>query len=108
MLTFQDFERGGLALIPRIISEHQSSELYQTALTADEYDRQKNTTIYNYVQTLFSLTGAALVDYTATNSRIAASTAWATASRSATRPSRSKSASASGGTPTSSARHTRR
>ena len=71
MLTFQDFERGGLALIPRIISEHQSSELYQTALTADEYDRQKNTTIYNYVQTLFSLTGAALVDYTATNSRIA-------------------------------------
>ena len=71
MLTFQDFERGGAALIPRIISEHQASELYQTALAADEYDRQKNTTIYNYVQTLFSLTGAALVDYTATNNRIA-------------------------------------
>ena len=71
MLTFQDFERGGLALIPRIIAEHQSGELYQTAVTADEYDHQRNTTIYSYVQTLFSLTGAALVDYTATNSRIA-------------------------------------
>lgn len=71
MLTYQDFERGGLGLVPRIITEHQQSELYQTAVTADEYDRQKNTTIYNYVQTLFSLTGAALVDYTATNNRIA-------------------------------------
>ena len=71
MLTFQDFERGGIALIPRIISEHQSTEMYQTALTANEYDRQKNTTIYNYVRMLFSLTGSALVDYTATNNRIA-------------------------------------
>lgn len=71
MLTFQDFERGGISLIPRIISEHQSSELYQTAVLADEYDHQKNRTIYNYVQTLFSLTGEALVDYTATNNRIA-------------------------------------
>lgn len=71
MLTFQDFERGGAGLIPRVIAEHQASELYTTALTADEYDRQKNTTIYDYVRTLFSLTGAALVDYTATNSRIA-------------------------------------
>lgn len=71
MLTFQDFERGGLALIPCIISEHQGSDLFRVAADADEYDRQKNTTIYNYVQTLFSLTGAALVDYTATNSRVA-------------------------------------
>ncbi len=71
MLTYQDFERGGLGLIPRIISEHQQSDLYQTALTANEYDHEKNTTIYNYVQTLFSLTGAAIVDYTATNNRIA-------------------------------------
>lgn len=71
MLTFQDFERDGASLIPRIIQEHQSSDLYKTAMTANEYDHQKNTTIYNYVQTLFSLTGAAIVDYTATNSRIA-------------------------------------
>lgn len=71
MLTYQDFERGGLGLVPRIITEHQKSELYKTAVVADAYDRQKNTTIYNYVQTLFSLTGAALVDFTATNSRIA-------------------------------------
>ena len=71
MLTYQDFERGGVACIPRIISEHMSGELYSTAKTADEYDRQRNTTIYNYVHTLFSVTGQALVDYTATNSRIA-------------------------------------
>jgi len=71
MLTYQDFEQKGAALIPKIITEHQQSELYQTAISADEYDHQKNTTIYNYAHTLFSVTGAALVDYTATNSRIA-------------------------------------
>ena len=71
MLTFQDFEKGGAGLIPQIIREHQDSELYRTALIADEYDHQRNTTIYSYVHTLFSLTGQRLVDYTATNSRIA-------------------------------------
>ena len=71
MLTFQDFEQLGAALIPRIITEHQQSELYQTALTANDYDRQKNTTIYNYIQTLFSITGEKLIDFTATNNRIA-------------------------------------
>lgn len=71
MLTFQDFEQGGAGLISQIISEHKGSDLCKTAVTADEYDHQKNTTIYNYARTLFSLTGAALVDYTATNSRIA-------------------------------------
>ena len=71
MLTFQDFERGGVALIPQIVTEHQKCDLYTTALTANEYDHQKNTTIYNYAQMLFTLTGAAVVDYTATNNRIA-------------------------------------
>jgi len=71
MLTFQDFEHEGRGLIPRVISEHRASELYQTAMIADEYDRQRNTTICNYVQTLFSLTGSRVVDFTATNSRIA-------------------------------------
>ena len=71
MLTFQDFEKAGPGLIPQIISEHRASELVETACTADEYDRQKNTTIYNYAHVLYSLTGAKLIDYTATNARIA-------------------------------------
>ena len=71
MLTFQDFERKGAVLIPQIISEHQRSELCQTAMTANEYDRQRNTTICNYVQTLLSLTGSPMIDFTATNNRIA-------------------------------------
>ena len=71
MLTYQDFERRDRELIPQIITEHQNGELYQTAQTANEYDRQRNTTICNYVQTLFSLTGAKLVDFTATNNKVA-------------------------------------
>ena len=71
MLTFQDFERRGRELIPQIITEHQNGDLFKTAMTANEYDRQRNTTVCNYVQTLFSLTGAKLIDFTATNNKVA-------------------------------------
>ena len=78
MITFQDFQRraleGGQALVEFVafaIAEHKNSELYLTAKMADEYDRQKNTTIYNYVRTIFSASGEAIEDFTATNNRIA-------------------------------------
>ena len=48
-----------------------SSEAYQTAKTADEYDHQRNTTIYNYVRTIFTGTGSEVVDFTAANNKIA-------------------------------------
>ena len=73
MITFQDFEKETniTEFISRAILNHMKSDVYQTAKLADEYDHQRNTTIYNYVKTIFSLTGAPVEDFTASNNKIA-------------------------------------
>lgn len=75
MLTFQDFQRLGpqniTEFVARAIAEHKSSDLYKMAVEADAYDRQLNTTITNYVQTIWSSSGEAIEDFTATNNKIA-------------------------------------
>lgn len=73
MLTYQDFleESNVLDFIGKAINQHVSSEAYKIAQQADEYDRQKNTTIYNYVRMIFTGTGTAVEDFTAANNRIA-------------------------------------
>lgn len=73
ILTFQDFleEPNVLDFIGKAINQHISSEDYKTAVSADNYDRQKNETIYNYVRTIFTGTGSQVVDFTAANNRIA-------------------------------------
>lgn len=73
MLTFQDLERSQdrPALVMDAIRRHCGSRAYRTARAADEYDRQRNVTVRDYVQTIFDLTGSKLVDFTASNSRIA-------------------------------------
>ena len=75
MLTYQDYLEEGLsdvkAFIAKAINQHVSSDMYKTAVSANEYDKQKNTTIYNYVRTIFTSTGSEVVDFTAANNRIA-------------------------------------
>lgn len=73
LLTFQDFleEPNVLDFIGKAINQHVSSEDYKTAVSADNYDRQKNETIYNYVRTIFTGTGSQVVDFTAANNKIA-------------------------------------
>lgn len=73
ILTFQDFleEPNILDFIGKAINQHVSSEDYKTAVSADNYDRQKNETIYNYVRTIFTGTGSQVVDFTAANNKIA-------------------------------------
>ena len=73
MLTFQDFleEPNVRDFIGKAINQHVSSEEYKTAQQADEYDRQKNTTIYNYVRMIFTSTGVPVEDFTAANNKIA-------------------------------------
>lgn len=75
MTTWQDFlkakQRGGVEkFILSAISAHKGSELYAVALNADKYDKQRNTTINDYVRTIFTLTGSPVEDYTASNSKI--------------------------------------
>ena len=73
MLTFQDFEKetDKKSFISAAISEHLHSEEYQTAKSADEYDHQKNETVYNYVRLIFSTIGTPIEDFTASNNKIA-------------------------------------
>ena len=53
------------------IEDHRNSEMYKTAVLADEYDKQRNTTIQETVRRIYSLAGAPLEDFTASNNRIA-------------------------------------
>ena len=75
MLTYQDFAEAGDAdregFVLEAIERHKSSRAYRTALIADAYDRQENTTINAYVQRVFDITGSRLVDFTASNNKIA-------------------------------------
>lgn len=77
MLTFQDFEKAKssedalLNFVSLAISTHMDSDEYKIAKDADEYDRQRNTTIANYVQKIWTSTGEFVEDFTATNNKIA-------------------------------------
>lgn len=73
LYTFQDFEKAENLkdFLWDAIQNHQTSEQYKIAIDADQYDRQLNTTINEYVKTIYNLTGQKVVDYTATNSKIA-------------------------------------
>lgn len=77
MLTYQDLvsvgddEESRAAFALAAIRAHQSTDDYEVAVTADLYDRQLNKTINDYVRMMFDLTGEKLVDFTASNAKIA-------------------------------------
>ena len=72
MKTFQDYLSAPdkLDFIRQAINDHLNSEVYKIAVTADEYERQQNTTIRSYVKYLYTQTGQKVVDFTATNNKL--------------------------------------
>ena len=72
MLTYQDLllvpdnDRERAEFVRKVIAEHKSSALYQTAKIADDYDRCRNTTTMQYQKLITDLTGRQYVDRTAT------------------------------------------
>lgn len=72
MKTFQDYQNAPdkLDFIRQAINDHLNSEAYKIAVTADEYERQQNTTIRSYVKYLYTQTGQKVVDFTATNNKL--------------------------------------
>lgn len=72
MYTYQDFikDGGDVKAITNAITHHLKSDLYLTAKKADEYDHQKNTTITNYIKTIFTATGTPVEDFTASNNKL--------------------------------------
>lgn len=77
MITFQDFEKAKAqnedvsGFVMMAIQSHKDSEDYKIAHDADLYDRQKNVTINDYVKIMYTISGAAVEDFTASNSKIA-------------------------------------
>lgn len=72
MLTYQDFEKATdkKVFVQEAINEHKASVEYKTALSADEYDHQRNELILNYIRTIFTMTGVPVEDFTASNNKI--------------------------------------
>lgn len=69
MYTFQDLskidpkdEKKRIDFVFSAIQQHKDTDLYQTALLADEYDRQRNRTILEYQKTLVTLSGKIVQD----------------------------------------------
>lgn len=76
MKTYQDFlkakeENRLIDFMTLAISEYRSSAEYRTALDADEYEAERNTTIMSYVKKLYNMDGREVADFTSGNNRIA-------------------------------------
>lgn len=76
MKTYQDLEAvlnnddKKMAFVRSVIDEHKATDLYKTAVIADEYDRQQNTTITNYQKLLYMVTGEAVPDNYSANFKL--------------------------------------
>ena len=75
MYTFQDFQRdtkaGNLSkVIGYAISMHKASEAYRVALDADEYDKQRNTTISKFSKIYTDNIGEKKIDTNSANNRL--------------------------------------
>ena len=76
LLTYQDLQlaiaEGRLtAFVGQSIGKHINSPEYKLAVTADEYDAQRNTTINQASRYFYNLSGNRKQDFTASNNRIA-------------------------------------
>lgn len=77
MLTYQDLinippddAQKRLAFVQSVIFEHKASELYKTAVIADEYSRKRNRTIIEFQKLLYSLDGTAVPDTMSANYKL--------------------------------------
>ena len=77
MKTYQDLvaigesENDRMNFVQQVINEHKSSDLYKTAVIANDYFCQRNTTIINYMKTLNNLQGRKVEDLWSANYKLA-------------------------------------
>ena len=76
MLTYQDFllvgqdEKDRMDFVWKAIENHKSTDLYKTAIIADEYDRHQNRTIREYQKILYDVMGKAVPDVWTANYKL--------------------------------------
>lgn len=70
--TFQDFQEATdkVKFLETAIAQYRMSDEYKFALVADEYYKQRNVAILENIKKIYSMTGAAVPDFTATNIQI--------------------------------------
>lgn len=78
MYTYQDFQRdvktsGITTALDIAIGNHMSSNMVHTALDADNYDRQQNTTIRQFLKKVFTINGRTAIDEYSSNNRLCSS-----------------------------------
>ena len=76
MKTYQDYEKaksngGVIDFIKAAITEYRTSDEYRTACDADEYEKENNITIKEFLRLIFTKDGDQVVDFTAANNQIA-------------------------------------
>ena len=78
MLTYQDLlkvpekdEQARMDFVYDVIQQHKQTELYETAVIADEYDRHQNRTILQYQKMLHNLAGELVPDEWTANYKLA-------------------------------------
>lgn len=77
MYTYQDLlevgqsEQARMQFIRSAIENHKGTQLYRTAIVADEYDRQLNHTINQYQKLLYTVTGRVVPDNYSANWKMA-------------------------------------
>lgn len=78
MYTYQDYleidrdnEKAVMDFVKAVIEDHKNSDLYKTAVIADDYDRHINTTITQYQKLLYTITGKAVPDNYSSNFKLA-------------------------------------
>ena len=77
MLTYQDLllvgenEDDRMDFVKKVIDQHKGSDLYKTAIIAEEYDRHLNRTIMQYSKILYDVLGQAVNDIWTANYKLA-------------------------------------
>lgn len=77
MKTYQDLIKVGegdeakMDFMRAVITEHKASNLYRTAVIADDYDKQQNTTIRNFQKAVYNLQGKPVDDIWSANYKLA-------------------------------------
>ena len=73
MKTYQDLQNATdkMSFTSQVITDHKATPLYTTAKIADDYDRQRNTTIMRYQKALYNLQGQPVDDKWSANYKLA-------------------------------------
>ena len=71
LLAISQDESSRARFVNEVITDHKASELYRTAVIADEYSKHRNVTISKYKKLLYKLSGQAVEDRWGSNYKLA-------------------------------------